>query len=70
MAQEVREMLNDDILEGISGGAANTQEDTCVKDAGAAYEPHYCKKCGKVTDHEVFSGSRIRCSICKTVPTL
>ena len=70
MAQEKREMLNHDILEGISGGATNTQEDTCVKDAGVAYVPHYCKKCEKVTDHEVFSGNRIRCSICKTVPTL
>ena len=70
MAEEKRAMLDDEILEGVNGGVKASLADAESQDNGGAYERHYCIKCGKTTDHEVFSGNRIRCKICKTVPTL
>ncbi len=43
-----------------------------VKDAstaaGAATQPHFCKKCNKTTAHNVYSGGRMACSECGTTP--
>ena len=70
MAEEKRIMLDDEILEGVNGGVKASAAGTNSQNQSDAYERHYCIKCGKTTDHEAFSGTRIRCKICKTVPTL
>ena len=31
---------------------------------------HYCIKCGKDTAHHVYSGGRLVCEVCGTVPAL
>ena len=38
--------------------------------AGVGTQPHFCKKCNTTTDHYVYSGNRMVCSVCKTTPVL
>lgn len=60
--------LNDDDLENINGGMSANSGGKNSK--AAPTQIRYCIKCKKDTQHNVYSGSRMVCSICGTTPSL
>ena len=63
MLDHDKNILNEDELAGVSGGAGKSGNITSTV-GNVPTERHYCKHCDKDMDFYVYSGSRPICSKC------
>ncbi len=67
MIDNEKNLMNDDELEGVSGGVqASAAGATNSQDKADATEKHFCKKCNKDQIYIAYSGTRSVCSVCNT----
>lgn len=61
-----KNILNEKELEGVSGGksASARSGNSSNNDGATPTETHKCSKCGRKTEHIVYSGGRAVCSVC------
>lgn len=70
MSDEMKKKLSESELKGVAGGALYGASAPADEVKSTPVQMHYCIKCKKDTNHNVFSGGRMICSICGTSPTL